>query len=230
MNIEIDLSKFKFCFALPAYDGKLCMETCQSMLESTNKMTQMGIPWSMVSLKSCALVDSARNQLMHKFLHETNADILIFIDTDISWKWESMERLLAWSTMYDCVSGIYCSRKDPANFVIHVDKYELNEYGLLPISGAGLGFTAISRLALEQLDVPEYHTQEYTLPLKQFTAVGVVDGVYIGEDIHFFKVLKEHGIQSYADPGIILKHHGTKTYEYQFQDILSKLLGENNGF
>lgn len=226
MNIEIDLSKFKFCFAMPAYDGKVCMETCQSLIETTNQLTRRGIPWGMVSLKSCALIDSSRNQLIHKFLHETDADVLVFIDTDISWDWESMERLLVWSTMYKCVSGIYCSRKDPPNFVVHMDDNKLTEYGLLPISGAGLGFTAIQRTAFDALDVPEYTDANYELPLKQFTAVGVVDGKYIGEDIHLFRLFKKQGIQAYADPGITLKHHGYKTYEYQFQDIISNYLGE----
>lgn len=229
MSIEIDLSRSKYCFAIPAYDGKLCLETHTSMLNTTNKLTQMGVPWCAISLRGCALVDSARNQLFHKFLHETDADILVFIDADISWDWESMERLLVWSNLYPCIAGVYCSRIDPPKFTVNVVKQKLNEHGLLQIEGVGLGFTAITRSALEYLNVPQYEDKAYDKPLKQFCKVGLRNGKYIGEDIDFFMTLHEQGIPSYADPGIELKHHGNKTYSYQFKDYISEIIGENNG-
>jgi len=218
MEIEADLSRYKYVFAIPAYDGKVNLETMRSMIETTNRLSAMGVKWGMLSLKGCALADAARNDLAHQFLTQTDGDVLVFIDSDMSWEWSSMERLLVWATVYPVVSGVYCGRMEPPTFMVNVKPGGFNEHGLLSHEGCGLGFTAIHRKVFEKIEVPEYTNKKYPEKMQQFFATGVFDGRYIGEDIYFFRQCLKAGFQPMADPGIELIHHGTKDYNYQFKD------------
>lgn len=228
---EINISKHKYCFAIPAYDGGVKLETLNSMVDTTARLTKEQIPWSFVTIKGNALIDSTRNELTHRFLHETDADFMVCIDSDISWHWEDMTRLLAFGARFGFACGVYCARVDPPKFTINAPKMEVNEYGLIPLDGVGFGFVIISRELLNKLDVPTYTKKGWDKPIKQFFSTGVKDGQYYGEDMAFCKlVLEQTGQRILADPMIQLMHHGNKDYGYLFKDYLHLMLEKQNGW
>lgn len=218
----VDLAEHKYAFAIPAYDGKINVETSSALIDTTNRLTQGGVSWNVLTIKGCALIDATRNELCHKFLHETDADIMICVDSDVSWDWESMQRLLIFSTLYPTVAGIYCSRTEPAKFHLNTTQFETDNNGLLDHSGTGMGFVSLQRSLLENLDVPTYKHPKYPQLMKQFFKCEIQNDVYTGEDIVFFRMLAALGYKPKADINITLRHHGSKDYDYQIKDYIFK--------
>lgn len=219
----VDLTQHKYAFAIPAYDGKMHVETTSALIDTTSKLAQGGVGWSVITIKGCALIDVTRNELCHKFLHETDADIMICIDSDISWDWENMQRLLVFSTLYPSVAGVYCSRTEPAKFHLNTEQLETDNNGLLDHTGTGMGFVSLQRSMLEELDVPKFTHPKYPdKPMKQFFKCEIQGDTFTGEDIVFFRMLAERGYRPKADINITLKHHGFKDYDYQIKDYIFK--------
>lgn len=235
MELSSDLSKHKYMFAIPAYEGKLQAETALSCLSIAGKLTQQTVSHCFNIVRGGALIDAVRNEIIHRFLHETECDTLICIDADIEFEWASMERLLVFSHHYPIVAGAYCGRQDPPKFVITPTSKELNEHGLMSVSGMGFGFVAVQRKCLEEMakDTIEYYDDVAKKDIKAFFRTGQIGErrQYIGEDVWFFKEAIRMGFTPMLDPGIKLKHHGSKVYEYQLQDYVDQLLalGENYG-
>lgn len=228
--VEADLSKHSYAIAVPCYEGKIVAETALSLCSLSHNLTARKVKHAFLIVRAGALIDAVRNELFDRFLHETpECDTIILIDADIEFSWEDAERLLVFSDMYPVVSGTYSGRIDPPKFVVNVMDNKLNEHGLLPHGGTGLGFTAVTRAALESLKVEEYHTLEKPeKKIKEFCRTGrnSETGLYVGEDVFFFKKCLEAGIQPYIDPGISLKHHGTKVYDFPFKNAIHQILGE----
>lgn len=221
-QVEVDLTKHKFAFAIPCYDGKVQVDTMTSLLETCGRLTQMGITWQFITIKGSALIDATRNEIMHKFLHETECDILINIDSDISWSWESMERLLVFSTIYDSMAGVYCSRTDPPKFHLNLLDTVPDENGLVRHNGTGFGFVSLKREVLEKMDVSTFKHKKYDDRMRVFFKQEVQNDTFIGEDIYFFREMVKQGFTAYADINITLKHHGPKDYDYQLNQYVFK--------
>ena len=68
----------KVVVAIPAYDGKVCHTTNRLLLEEQWVFKQAGIQMDVHVIPGQSLVHSARNVLAHIFLHETDADKMIF--------------------------------------------------------------------------------------------------------------------------------------------------------
>jgi len=150
---------------------------------------------------------------------------MVCIDSDISWEWEAMQRLLVFSHYYPIVAGVYPMRKDPPGFFVngYGGPETANEHGLLACRGTGMGFVAITRKALEQIPAPTYFSPQYPeYPMKAYFQCGLVNNRSFGEDIWFFEEAYKAGITTMIDPGIDLLHHGKKTYDYQFQHAVQK--------
>jgi len=223
MHVECDLSKLGgVVFAIPCYDGKVPVEVMQSLINTLDECKRRGIRVAYVYERGNALIDACRNRLAHKFLQQEGYQKLVFIDADITWTWESMERLLVWASMYPVVSGVYCTKQNPPKFFVNpvyteCGKVVVNEYGLVRHAGLGLGFTCIDRTVFERLSksTPKYLDRGETYT--QYFACGIVDGRYYGEDIWFFRKWQENGGECWLDPEIELKHIGHHTYEHQFK-------------
>lgn len=235
MELSTNLAEHKYMFAIPAYEGKLQAETALSCLTIAGKLTKGGVRHCFNIVRGGALIDAVRNEICHRFLHETDCDILVCIDADIEFDWEAMERLLVFASHYPIIAGAYCGRQDPPKFVITPTSPELNEHGLMSVNGMGFGFVAIQRKCLEEMakDTIEYFDEVTGKKTKAFFRTGQIGerGQYIGEDVWFFKEAKRMGFTPMLDPGITLKHHGTKVYDYQLKDYVDQLLalGGNYG-
>lgn len=222
--LEADLSKLGgVTFAFPSYDGKVIVEQLGAIYYCSQQLASAGIKSNLIYEKSNALIDYSRNRLVHKFLNDTKCQKLVFIDTDIVFKWEDLERLLTFSSKFPIVVGTYCAKQDVPKFFINPvydehGKVVVNEeLGLVSVSGVGAGFTIIDRSVFETMQpvTPTFTVHDEVH--HQYFATGIVDGHYFGEDIWFFnRWVKEFGGQVWLDPAISLKHVGTKTYDHNF--------------
>lgn len=221
MQIEADLSNHSFFFGIPAYDGLVVIQCVRGMLETATKLSQLGVPhmWNVIS--GGALIDNNRNVITKEFL-DSPCDILIWIDADISFSWEQMERLLVLATKYPVVCGSYCSRQDPPKFMVKLGDLELNEDGVMPIDHVGMGFMAVQRQVFDKIPV-EVYADNKDRNLKAYHRMVIKDGIYTGEDVYFLQLCKEHGFQPYVDPGIELGHMGYKEFNTPFRALIEKL-------
>lgn len=235
-QIGANLGEHKFMFAIPCYDGKVQAETALSCVVVSGKLSKQGIPHGFNLIRGGALIDAVRNEIVYRFMNETDCDILVCIDSDIEFDWESMERLLVFACHYPIVAGAYPNRTDPPKFIVNAleDEPKYNEHGLVAIKGLGFGFVAIQRKVFEEMakTTPVYIDQVANRTVHQFFKTGELNekGEYVGEDVYFFKKAVEAGFTPYLDPGISLKHHGSKVYDYRIMDCIDQLVkGESNG-
>jgi hypothetical protein len=224
VEISADLTKSSYCITVPCYDEMVTSPTCMSLLETSQKLIELNVKHSFAIVRGGALIHQVRNELTHKFLHETDCDTMVCIDSDVSWEWEAMQRLLVFSQMYPIVAGVYCLRKDPPAFFVNGfgGVETMNEHGLVPSTGTGMGFVAITRKAFEAIPAPTYFSPQYPeKPMKAYFQTGLVGNRSYGEDIWFFTEAQKVGIPCMLDPGIELLHHGKKAYDYKFRDTFT---------
>lgn len=226
METAFNLEGQHFHFALPCYDGKLHTETALGLIESSSRLTAMGLGHRVSIIRSGSLIDQTRNELVDRFLQDEKSTVMVFIDSDISFNWENMLRLLAFSTEYPIISGAYPNKKEPTSFTVNWMDNKLNKHGLLPVHSMGIGFTAIQRQVFEKLDAEPYYHKKLKRDLKAYFQCKLRDGVFMGEDIFFFDSVVKAGFQPYIDPRIELGHMGYKEYFHPFKDVLPELIND----
>lgn len=224
---EFNLDGLSVAICIPAYRGYLPLDMVGGLIDTMFTMHKRGINNWLITDRECAIISHARNKLVDKFLKETTAQKLLFIDDDIIFKWEDVERLLAWSTRYRIVCATYPMRQLPEIKYFVKGKLceeNLNEDGLMQIEGTGLGFTIIDRDVFDQLKPQQYKWQGSLY--KSFFNVEIKHDTLYGEDILFFGDCIENGEKVWLDPMINLKHFGNHAFEGDFAAHLSNLLLE----
>ena len=225
--VEANLAEHSYFIAIPAYDGKICAETCSSLLGVSGFLGFNQVDHQLKIVRSGALIDAVRNELFWYFLNESKSDTMIMIDSDIQFEWEAFQRLLVFSHHYPLVCGSYPGKTEPPSFVVNPTELKLNKDDLLPIDSIGLGFVAVKRQALLDMQkvLETYYEKKHDRTLHAYCRLEIKDGEYVGEDIHFFNKAREAGIQPMLDPFIDLGHVGIKLYDTPFKQTLPTLLG-----
>lgn len=218
----------KVCLAIPTYDGRIPAESAVHLAQVAMTLSANKIPINMTWGADSALIDLCRNRLVNRFLKETDADVLFFLDNDIIFKSEDMLRLLYWADKYEVVGATYPVRKDPPKFFVKCkdNVFETNDDGLIEVEGFGAGFLCIRRSVFELLQpfVQEFETEEGDV-LRAYFDIRIVNRRYKGEDISFMmRWRNECGGRIFLDPNINLKHVGRKEFDYKLIDYLDKRL------
>ncbi len=219
-SIEANLKTHKYMFALPCYDGMVHVSTVNSLVQTTAYLNREGVTFHFNLIRGGALIDAVRNELAREFL-DSDCDTLVWIDSDVSWEIKDIERLLVMSHHYPIVSGAYPCKIDPPKFLVTF-KGEQDKNGLFPIESMGLGFTAVQRQVFERLleTTEVYKDPHKDVQVPAFFRIMIKDGLYIGEDIHFFNEARKAGFQAYLDPNIDLAHTGLKTFDTPISKVL----------
>ena len=145
-------------FALPAYGG-LIYESCfMSMLRFSLLARNQGIEWTVDTMVNESLIPRGRNNLVAKFLHNTTATHLMFIDADIRWHPEYVFKML--NANKDVICGLYPMKSIPPRFVINALPGGAKEGDLEEVATAGTGFMLIKRECLEAM-VAAYPETKY---------------------------------------------------------------------
>ncbi len=165
-------SKANIVIATPCYGGLMTHVYVNSLLKLTGSTHRYGFSLGLFTAAHDSLITRARNALVKSFLDATAATHLMFIDADIGFEPEAVNRLLAFDE--DVVAGMYpvkvvdWSKMSGAVRPGMTDQ-ELRESGLhfvgVPCTGsereerggfvtgtyAGTGFMMIKRSAIERL-------------------------------------------------------------------------------
>lgn len=221
--LEADLSQHKYMLAMPCYDSKVNTLTVNSLLSSTMAMSKLGINYQVSMLNSGTLIDASRNELADAFL-KSDCDTLVCLDSDMTWTWEELSKLLVTSHYYPVVAGAYTAKVDCPKFYVGLTDTPLNEHGLLKINHIGMGFVAIKKSVFEKLKRITHTYLHHANHQKYhaFFRLTIENGKYVGEDVYFFNRLKDIGIPAYLVPNIKLGHVGLKEYNTPFETALNK--------
>ena len=103
----------KLFVGIPAYDGSVCCETVRALLNEQGVALSAGIDFQVAFIPSCSLITMARNQAVTEFL-ATDADKLIFIDSDVSWQPGELIKLAAHPV--DFVGGAYRLKQEAVSY------------------------------------------------------------------------------------------------------------------
>ena len=221
------LRKCHVQFALPMYGG-LCYESLfTSMIKFSMYAQRIGMPFSLDTMINESLVQRARNHLTAKFLENSAATHLMFIDSDIGFEPEHIFKLLLHDK--ELIGGLYPKKSIPTDFVVNVSPEAVGENGqikaingLLPLSRLGTGFMLIKRIVFEK------HIAAYGKSTKFTNNIGLdakynpfcytffdccisqdENHEYLSEDWFFCVKSRVIGIEVFADPTIRLNHSGT---------------------
>lgn len=217
---SFNISGLSVAVAIPSYRGIVPLDLASALVNSFGLLYKDGVSTALLTERENAIVSNARNRLVHDFLTRTTFQKLLFIDDDIIYKHEMLERLICWSTKYKIVCGTYPTRQLPLKFFIrgNLKEPEFNEDGLLRIHGTGLGFTIIDRSVFESMHVPEYDIKGEII--KEFFRTEVKEGKLYGEDMLFFGDCIANGFDVWLDLMIKIGHWGNYVYEANVIDLL----------
>lgn len=197
--------------AIPAYDGKVGVETVRSLLNEQGAAALLGVEIQVGILPGCSLITMGRNQLVADFL-ATDCDRLVFVDADVSWTPGDLIRIAMHPV--DVVGGAYRYKKTEEDYPIRwLDKPELwadRETGLIEVESVPGGFLAISRRAFEHLRAahPERAYQHEGRAFHGFFHAPIEAGRIWGEDTAFCNDWRLSGGQVWLDPNLTLTHSG----------------------
>lgn len=156
-----------------------------------------------------SLVYDSRNCIVNQAL-DNNADYVMFIDDDIVFKYDDIDKLIAHSK--DIVSGLYFGRREGRNEPIAYKRvYPYNIFRkraktdiiddvdtFQEVQGVGMGFCLI------KTDVFRKILKHYPTPFEPMKCMG--------EDLSFCYRARRLGYKVYVDPSILLGHCGMKVY------------------
>lgn len=224
MDKEFSIDGLKVLIALPLHDGRIHMECVAGIIEAVKEIRNYSAVLDIVYLKGTSLVQVARNTLANKMVVDKSYDKLIWIDSDIGFKGKDLIRMIALSTQYPLLAGMYPVKSTDITFkgtpVLEDSKIVTNEHGLIKMIGMPLGFSIMDRSVFDRL-LPK--TERFWINrewIPEFFKVYVEDEKLWGEDIEFCRQWIEEGGDVWCDPAILLEHWGEASYSGSFIEAL----------
>lgn len=205
----------------PCYDGRAEIQAMQVNMQC---LYAQDTPVASIQyLNGDSLVTRARNKVVHKFLHNTKFEYLLFIDSDIIYQPSDIVKLRA--NNKPICGGIYFKKKLPYSPVCN---RSIEQDGKLhKMMETGTGFLMIHREVFETIAKaePEHHYKnegdEEAGTYYDYFRVGVVEERYLSEDYYFCHLARKYGYDIWLDTSIYVKHMGRATYPFKDYDLLN---------
>lgn len=207
----------KVIFCIPTIT-KPHQKTLDSLRLSVPIFDNEGIEHKLVSEVGCPYISNARATMLRKALDE-KADIIVFIDHDVSWDPEDLLKLV--KTEGDVVSGAYRFKKDNEEYMGHIlsdkDGYPLvRDDGAIYSFDVPAGFLKVTKEAINKIctEYPELMFGEKYNPSIDLFNHGAHNGVWYGEDYAFCRRWRDCGGDIFTVPNLNINHHaGDKIYK-----------------
>lgn len=214
--------KVVFCIPTVTRPYKVCLD---SLAASIPLIKSAGWDEGMVSEIGCPYISAARSTMLRKAL-DAGADVIVFIDHDLSWKPEDLLNLI--ETDGDVVAGTYRFKKDAEEYmgVIQDDENALpvtRSDGCIKATRVPAGFLKITKGAVNRFmtEYPELcYGPKFNLSVDLFNH-GAHKGAWWGEDYAFSRNWCDIGGEIWLVPDLDLAHHTTeKAYLGNFHEFL----------
>lgn len=230
MNISAEqvefLRKQHIQFGLPCYGGMVHEGLMTSLIKFCIYAQKIGLAFSIDTLINESLINRGRNSLLAKFMENSAATHLFFIDSDIQFEPEHIFKLILHDK--DITGGLYPKKTLPPDFVVNCNPECVNSEtgqiiitdGLIEVSRLGTGFMLVKREVFNKL-FAAYPQTKFTNNIgldKKYDKwmYAIYDCVispdtmeYLSEDWTMCLRSRSIGIKIYADPTVRLNHCGT---------------------
>ncbi|HEY5809779.1 MAG TPA: hypothetical protein VIT67_17520 [Povalibacter sp.] len=154
--------------------------------------------------------------LLAQFL-ATDCTTLVFIDGDIGFTRDDLQRLL--DAPFPITAGLYPRKSAKLKWVCVPQPEDLSAIEGHPhlrrVRRVGTGFLRMDRSALEKM-IASGHVGHYELNgnhINHFFPSGLLNGEFLSEDYYFCELATQAGLGVYVDTRIRLKHVGRSIYE-----------------
>lgn len=168
-----------------------------------------------VEERGCPYISYARATMLRKAM-DAKADVVVFIDYDVSWKPQDLLTLI--ETPGDVVAGTYRFKIEPEEYmgVWQTDgegRPVLRADGCFMAEKVPAGFLKITKEGVDRFmrAYPELTFGVRYSPTVDLFNHGVIDGVWYGEDYAFSKRWREAGGEIALIPDLDITHHSSTT-------------------
>lgn len=165
----------------------------------------------LVEERGCPYISAARATMLRKAL-DAKADVIVFLDYDLSWRPEDLLKLI--ETEGDVVAGLYRFKKEPVEYmgVLQTDanhRPRLRDDGCMLANRIPAGFLKITKETVHQFmrAYPELTYGPLYNPSTDLFNHGAIDGVLWGEDYAFSNRWRATGGEIWVVPDLDLTHH-----------------------
>lgn len=231
---------------LPAYGGVFYDAVLLGLLDLQREMDRRGIPFATVVIRNESLIQRARNRVVAEFLAMPSFSHLLFIDADVGFTSDAVLRLLAHEK--PLIGGLYrrkmLDRVDFAWNRLPADQEKRNPVtGAISCAAVATGFMMIKREVFTRIiDASMLPPEEGKPPRSPLRYLPGDDGGeggwrnhtfalfdcwidetgnYLSEDYAFCRRWRDLGGDVWADPGLLLSHNGTATFEADPMEVLA---------
>lgn len=183
-----------------------------------------------------ALIERSRSRAATYFLEQSDADVLLTVDSDIDFRDEDAIRLAKQAMEWSSVAGIYVTRSQgraiPTTRLLADVRYEFGSNPTpQPVQWPAGGFWAVHRRVFEAVEAnrddpamvtchpkhPELRLVPFYLPFLHTDEDG--DPILLSEDWAFAERARRVGYQHYANCAIRLGHWGAR--RFTMEDLYS---------
>lgn len=209
----------KVLVCIPAYDGKLCVETVNALLNERLAAFHLPMELDVEFLPRTSLITQARNQLAQAFL-DGEWDRMVFLDADVAFGVGDLIRLA--HRPVDFVAGAYRMKKDPETYPVKSLPAGYSRdpaHGLVEVEAVPAGFLCLSRRVFATLRQahPRRAYENQGRHFQGFFHAPIEDGVIWGEDNAFCADWRRAGGRVWIDPEPTLHHiDGGRAYSGNF--------------
>jgi len=187
------------------------------------------IGFSLVSLCGNSNVTAARNlSIQEVFIQEEAVkykfDYLLFIDSDVIFAFEDIQKLLAYQK--DVIAGTYFAKSIPffpvagyydinkiENGFPKVTKEQVSSKKLLEVDWVGCGFLLLKRKIIDKIEYPWFDMRVIDLPKPAKRGGNItIKKELLSEDISFCTKIRELGYKIFLDTSVLLKHIGKSNF------------------
>lgn len=207
-------------------------QTLDAIAASCDMLTNAGFDHYMVTEVGNPYVSAARAAMLRKAL-DVKADVIVFIDHDVSWKPADLLKLI--QTDGDVVAGLYRFKKDEEHYMGVVDdddgRLKVRADGCIKATRVPAGFLKVTRTAVNRFMAAYPHLMygEASAPSVDLFNHGAHKGAWWGEDYAFSRNWIEAGGEIMIVPDLDLTHH-TKEVAYpgNFHHFMTRQPGGSN--
>jgi hypothetical protein len=228
----------KILIGIPAYGGNVCEKTLTGVYETTRDLVRKGISIELITVVNDSLIPQARSNLANFFYHNTDATHLLWVDADIGFHGEDVQKLIELDAEFAC--GTYPKKVLPLRYTCALPKEGIvwNEpHTAIQASRVGSGFALLKKSAFERISkhFPELRytprsesrqvsKQEVEASFHFYETYKDKDGVLVGEDYAFCDRFRQAGGTIWLRPDIVLSHVGS--YVFTGESLLDILASQ----
>ena len=203
------MKKVVFCIPTMTRPFQACLS---SLKASVPLLDKAGWDHQMVTEVGCPYISGARATMLRKAL-DAKADVICFLDHDLSWRANDLLKLL--NVEDEVVAGLYRFKEEKEKYMGLIDDDEVTHIpkmradGCVKATRVPAGFLKVTKEAVGRFmsHYPDLcYGEKYHLSVDLFNH-GAHNGLWWGEDYAFSRNWTDLGGEIWVVPDLTLGHH-----------------------